>query len=155
MNRFDRLVELRRIREEIQGTAFARLLARLEGLKQDVRQLDQQTTEEQAQMRLALDQGTDRSAGPPLPLGLLDKFLQGQAWRRKRLEQMIVVAQQDLEKARATWIAARTQLQQAEKLAEKEAQQQRKRLEYHEKKAMDMVGVLRNKTFVGQEGEVG
>ncbi|MEO5350365.1 MAG: hypothetical protein H7836_12050 [Magnetococcus sp. YQC-3] len=149
MNRFHRLVELRRIREETNGMAFARTLARVEGLQQDVLRLDQQTAEEQALARQAIDQA-DRT-----PLAWMDKFLQGQIWRRKRLEQMIAVAKMDLEKSREAWIAARTQLQQAEKLAEREQMQQRQKLEQYEKKTMDMVGVLRNKTFFGQEGDAG
>ncbi|MEO5363994.1 MAG: hypothetical protein H7838_10290 [Magnetococcus sp. DMHC-8] len=149
MNRFHRLVELRRIREETNGMAFARTLARVEGLQQDVLKLDQQTAEEQTLARQAADQA-DRSMLP-----WMDKFLQGQSWRRKRLEQMIAVAKMDLEKTREAWMAARTQLQQAEKLAEREKRQQRQKIEQYEKKTMDMVGVLRDKSFFGQEGEVG
>lgn len=159
MNRFKqsggskRLVELRRIREEANAMAFARVLGRLEGLRQDVVNLDRQTTEEQT---LAWDAiGQEVTVSDRLALGMLDNFLRGQSWRRKRLEQMIAVASMDLEKAREVWMAARTQLQQAEKLAEKEALQQHKQAEYQEKKMMDMVGVLRNKGFFGQEGDLG
>ncbi len=154
MNRFNRLVELRHIREEMNGSAFARVLARLDGLQQDVVRLDQQTKEEQELVRLSIDQTAQGAlAGPPVAPGLLDNFLRGQSWRRKRLEQMIVVAQLDLEKAREAWLAARTQLQQAEKLAEKETLHQQKQAERQEKKTMDMVGVMRNTKFFGQEGD--
>ncbi|MBF0461974.1 MAG: hypothetical protein HQL87_11305 [Magnetococcales bacterium] len=158
MNRFSRLVGLRRIREEANGMAFARTLARMEGLQQDMIRLDQQTQEEQGLVRQTLaDDAGGRETGPSgrLALGLVDNFLRGQAWRRQRLEQMIAVAQLDLEKSKEAWLAARTQLQQAEKLAEKEALHQHQRVEHDEKKAMDMVGVLRNRNFSGQEGELG
>lgn len=148
-----RLVELRRIREEASAMAVARVLGRLEGLRQDVVNLDRQTAEEQA---LAWDaMGQEVTASDRLTLGLVDNFLRGQSWRRKRLEQMIAVASLDLEKAKEVWMAARTQLQQAEKLAEKEASQQQKQAEYQERKTMDMVGVLRNRGFFGQEGDLG
>ncbi|MBF0401118.1 MAG: flagellar export protein FliJ [Magnetococcales bacterium] len=148
-----RLVELRRIREEANGMALARVLARLEGLRQDVIKLDQQTLEEQTLARDAI--GQEGASSDRLALGMMDNFLRGQLWRRKRLEQMIAVADLDLEKAREAWLAARTQLQQAEKLAEKEDLQYRKQAEQQEKKTMDMIGVLRNKTFFGQEGDLG
>ncbi|MBF0116875.1 MAG: flagellar export protein FliJ [Magnetococcales bacterium] len=154
VNRFNRLVELRRIREESNGTVFARVLARLEGLKQDLGRLDQQTTEEQAAMRLALagsDAGADR---PVLASGMMDDFLRGQSWRRQRLQQMIAAAQMDMEKAKEAWLAARMQLRQAEKLAERESLRQHEQMERNEKKAMDMVGVLRNQNYFRQEGDV-
>lgn len=150
MNRFNRLVELRRIREEVNGMAFARTLARVEGLQQDVIKLDQQTTEEQTLLQQEEASTTNRGA-----LLMLDNFLRGQSWRRQRLEQMIAVAKLDLEKAREAWLAARAQLKQAERLAEKEQLQQQKKIEQHERKTMDMVGILRNTTFFGQEGDVG
>lgn len=150
MNRFNRLVELRRIREEVNGMAFARTLARVEGLQQDVIKLDQQTAEEQTLLQQEEASTANRGA-----LLMLDNFLRGQSWRRKRLEQMIAVAKLDLEKAREAWLAARAQLKQAERLAEREQLQQQKKIEQHERKTMDMVGILRNTTFFGQEGDVG
>ncbi|WP_193771327.1 flagellar export protein FliJ [Candidatus Magnetaquicoccus inordinatus] len=153
-NRFNRLVELRRIREESNGTVFARVLARLEGLKQDLGKLDQQTTEEQSAMRLSLSGHEDRAAKPVLAAGMMDDFLRGQSWRRQRLQQMIAAAQLDMEKAKEAWLAARMQLRQAEKLAEREKLRQHEQAERNEKKAMDMVGVLRNQTYFRQEGDV-
>ncbi|MBF0186029.1 MAG: flagellar export protein FliJ [Magnetococcales bacterium] len=153
-NRFNRLVELRRIREESIGTAFARVLARLQGLKQDLSHLDQQTNEEQAAMHLAMTSANDLSARPLLAAGVMDDFLRGQSWRRQRLEQMIATAQLDMEKAKEAWLAARMQLRQAEKLAEREQSRLQAHAERNEKKAMDMVGVLRNQTYFRQEGDV-
>ena len=155
MNRFSRLVELRRIREEANGLLFARVLTRLQGLRQDVVALDQQTREEQDAARLAIDQAVDGAAAPPLMLGQMDDFLRGQVWRRQRLQQRMEVVQEELDKARDAWLAARTQLQQAEKLAQKEHQHRLYRLERQERKALDMVGLLRHKTFFSQEGDLG
>ena len=154
VNRFNRLVELRRIREESNGTVFARVLTRLEGLKQDLNRLDQQTVEEQTVMRLALPGSQGGANQPMLATGMMDDFLRGQSWRRQRLQQMIAAAQMDMEKAKEAWLAARMQLRQAEKLAERESLRQHELAERNEKKAMDMVGVLRNQNYFRQEGDV-
>ncbi|MBF0162162.1 MAG: flagellar export protein FliJ [Magnetococcales bacterium] len=155
MNRFNRLVELRRIREEVNALAFARMLNRLEGVRREVVALDQQTWSEQESMRLGLGQEIDRSLSPPLMPSQMDDFLRGQAWRRQRLQQRMESLQEELEKAKAAWLAARAQLQQAEKLAEKEQKHQQYCLEQQEKKALDMIGILRNKTMFSQEGDLG
>ncbi len=154
VNRFNRLVELRRIREESNGTVFARVLARMEGLKQELGRLDQQTVEEQTAMRLALGGSAAGADQPMLASGMMDDFLRGQSWRRQRLRQMIAAAQVDMEKAKEAWLAARMQLRQAEKLAERESLRQHELAERNEKKAMDMVGVLRNQNYFRQEGDV-
>lgn len=146
MSRFKRLANLRRIREEAYGMAYAHILAKIKSLQQDVTKLDEVTGEEYAIARQTVGQGDS------LPPRMVDDFFRGQSWRRKKLEQVISATQKDLDKTKGLWLAARVQLKQAEKLAEKEAQQQRHETEKRERKAMDMIGIMRNKTFSGQEG---
>ncbi|MEO5341041.1 MAG: flagellar export protein FliJ [Magnetococcus sp. MYC-9] len=155
MNRFKRLVELRRIREESKGLDVARLLGRLDGMRLELFQLDQQTVEEQNLARQAVSHAMDDASTPRLAMRLMDDFLRGQAWRRQHLEQRMAAAQQDLEQAKAAWITARTQLKQAEKLEEREKLHQCQQAELREKKMLDMIGVLRKETAFGQEGDVG
>lgn len=146
MNRFGRLANLRRLREESYGMAYARVLARMEGLKQSVVMLDKMTEEERLAARQAVGQPS------PLSSGMVEDFLKGQVWRRDRLNQKIATTQEDLDKAREVWMAARVQLKQAEKMAEKEALKQRQKEEKRERKTMDMIGVMRSRPFSGQEG---
>lgn len=146
MNRFSRLVSLRRLREEEYGMAYARMLAKIEGLRQSVVKLDEVTNEERILARSSFGQNSD------VPLRMVEDFLKGQAWRRRKLEWMIATTRSEVEKAKAIWLAARVELKQAEKLAEKEMQQQHQEAEKRERKTMDMIGLIRNRPFSEQEG---
>ena len=146
MNRFKRLANLRRIREEASGMAHVRVVGRMENLKQNVVKLDKATAEGRVAAQQAMLQSNF------LPVGMVDDFLRGQTWRRERLEKMIVATQEDLDKTKNLWLAARVQLKQAESLAEKETLRQRHEAEIREIKIMDMIGVMRNIPFSGQEG---
>lgn len=146
MSRFKRLADLRRIREESHGMAYARVVARKEGLRQDVVKLDKITEEERYLAQQAFGQSSR------LPSEMVDDFVRGQAWRRQRLEKMIATTQEELVQAKEVWHAARVQLKQAEKLAEKEALQHQHEADLRERKTMDMIGIMRNRPFSGQEG---
>lgn len=146
MSRFKRLADLRRIREESLGMACARVALRKEGLQQEMIKLDAETDAERIAARHAIGQAD------ALPPHIIENFLKGQVWRRERLNKMVTVAQQDLDKAKEAWLAARVQLKQAEKLAEKEALQRRIELERREKKMMDMIGLMKNSPFPKQQG---
>ncbi|MBF0273517.1 MAG: flagellar export protein FliJ [Magnetococcales bacterium] len=139
MNRFSRLEELRRLKEEAAGQAFARTLARIEDLRQRIAVLDRETAEEKTAAIDAL-----AAPGPERPdPGLLDAYLTGQAWRRERLEMALRRAQQESEVARETWRGTRMQLQQAEVLAKKEDVRQQREAHRQELKQMDMVAIQR------------
>ena len=146
MSRFNRLVSLRRLREESYGMAYARMLAKLEGLRQSVVRLDKVTEREQGAARQAIGQASY------VTREMVENFLKGQSWRRERLQQTIATTQEDVDKAKEIWLAARVQLKQAEKLAEKEALKKRQEAEQRERKTMDMIGVMRSRPFSGQEG---
>ncbi|MEO5334493.1 MAG: flagellar export protein FliJ [Magnetococcus sp. YQC-5] len=138
MNRFARLEELRRLKEETAGQAFARSLAQIEELRHRIVELDRMSQEEQNAAKEAL-------AGPQRPdPALLAQFLMGQKWRRQRLETALGKARQESEAAREVWRLARMQLQQAETLAEKESLRLKLEQRRKENKEMDQVGIYRS-----------
>ncbi|MBF0341499.1 MAG: flagellar export protein FliJ [Magnetococcales bacterium] len=139
MNRFSRLEELRRIKEDAAGQAFARTLMRVEDLRQRITELDRQTEEEK---RAAIEALAAPGPNRPDP-GLLESFLAGQIWRRQRLEMALRRAREDSEAARENWRLTRMQLQQAENLAEKEDGRQRVEARRNEMKEMDFVAISR------------
>lgn len=145
MNRFARLVGLRSIREEAEGLVYARILAKVEGLRQSVVDLDLQTKEERDEARLQIGQGLGLSSE------FIENFLKGQAWRRQRLQESIATLQEELSQAREVWHAARVQLKQAEKLSQKDDVRQQKEIEKNEMKSLDMIGVLQATHFLGRE----
>ncbi|MBF0214072.1 MAG: flagellar export protein FliJ [Magnetococcales bacterium] len=139
VNRFSRLEELRRLKEEAAGQAFARTLVRIEELRLKMARLDQETAEEK---RAAIEALAAPGAQRPDPT-LLDAYLAGQMWRRNRLEMALRRARQESEQARETWRGTRMQLQQAELLAEKEQARQKQEEHRQEVKEMDMVAIHR------------
>lgn len=141
MNRFARLEALRKLKEDAAGQAFARTLAHIEALRQQIVNLDRESAEENAMATAAL-------AGPERydPM-LLDLFLKGQAWRRERLEMALKKGRQESEVAREQWRIARVQLQQAEVLVKKESQRLALEQRRKENREMDLVGIYRNSTY--------
>ncbi|MBF0439160.1 MAG: flagellar export protein FliJ [Magnetococcales bacterium] len=138
MNRFSRLEALRRLKEESAGQAFARTLARIDELRQQMVDLDRETAEEKRAAMEAL-------AGPQRPdPAWLESFLAGQAWRRGRLDGALRKARMESEVAREAWRMARMQLQQAEVLAQKEGVRILGEQRRAEMKEMDMLGIYRS-----------
>ncbi|MBF0448676.1 MAG: flagellar export protein FliJ [Magnetococcales bacterium] len=138
MGRFSRLVELRKIREEADGLAYAHVLSRIEGFRQKIRELNIETEEGR---RMSCDMvgqqgvfGTYR----------FDDFFRGQTWRVQKLQEKITLAQQQANAAKKIWLASRTQLQQAEKMAEKEEAQRKKEQRLKDNKELDMIGIFQS-----------
>lgn len=145
MNRFDRLVTLRRIREESEGMAFGRIAANMAAMRQRIQALDHET-EQGRQMAMQGIATTDR-----LPPGLCDDFFKGQQWRRSRMDAALAEAHKEADAAREKWHTARVSLKQAEKLAERETTLKHEERALREKKEMDMVGILQNSFYNHQE----
>ena len=155
MSRFSRLVELRRIREESYGMAYAHILAKVEHVQQNMVKLDEITEKECMAARQVLGQGggQDGSQGGVWPSGsMVEDFLKGQFWRRKKLEEKMATLQKEQDKAKDVWLTARVQLKQAEKLVEKDVLQQHHKVEKRERKMMDMIGIIQNQPLFEQKG---
>lgn len=139
MSRFARLVDLKKLREEADGLAYAQVLARIEGLHQKIQSLNQETDEGH---RMAIEQVVEgHSPGPRL----LDDFLRGQEWRVQNLEVKIRRAQIEAEAAKKVWHASRVKLKQAESMAEKEEAQRQKEKRLEDKKELDMIGIVQRR----------
>ncbi|MBF0456243.1 MAG: flagellar export protein FliJ [Magnetococcales bacterium] len=138
MGRFSRLVELRRLREEADGLAYSRILGRIESFRQKIGMLEKETAEGQEMAVEMVKQGQTPGAVR------MDDFFRGQSWRVKKLEDKISMAQVEANSARLVWLAARTQLKQAEKMAEKERLQHDQTVRRNETKELDMIGIVQN-----------
>ncbi len=145
VNRFSRLVDLRSIREESAAMAYSQKLAELERLKSGVEALDAETREAKEMACRAIDSPVK------LPPRLYDDFIQGQKWRRQRMLVAIDQKKRELETAKKRWHAARVELRQAEKLAEKESVRRARERKDLERKELDMVGVLQRQSHFQQE----
>ncbi|NGZ07361.1 MAG: flagellar export protein FliJ [Magnetococcales bacterium] len=139
MNRFSRLEELRRLKEDAAGQALARCLARVEEVRHKIATLDKETAEEQ---RAAIEALAVPDAQRPDPR-LMEAFLAGQVWRRQRLEATLRRAVQESEAAREKWLGTRIQLKQAEVLADKEDVRLQREAHRQEMKEMDSVAINR------------
>ncbi len=137
MNRFSRLEGLRRLKEEAAGQAFAGTLVQIDTLRQRIVALEQESADEKA-AAIAAWSGSERPDS-----NLLERFLTGQAWRRKRLDEALLKAQKESEQARVFWLSTRVQLQQAELLAKKEALRIQQEQRRKEAKEMDLIGIYR------------
>ncbi|MBF0624276.1 MAG: flagellar export protein FliJ [Magnetococcales bacterium] len=137
MNRFSRVVGLRRIREEAEAMAYARALARLEALRGKVRELDRVTARGREERRQELAEG-----GLSMPPEMFEGFLKGQAWRRERLLEAINRSLEEVRKAKEVWHGVRVQLQQIERLEEKEGDRLHAEARRQEMKALDAVSML-------------
>ncbi|MBF0422916.1 MAG: flagellar export protein FliJ [Magnetococcales bacterium] len=136
MNRFGRLVELRKIREEAAANALARVLGRIRKNQEEMAALDRETEAEKIEAKANLISGR---AIPPI---VYEDFFRGQAVRHQRLVERHSRLQVEAENARQVWHGARVMLQQAEKLAEKDAKVRAMEGRRKEGKELDMVGVL-------------
>ncbi|MBF0127361.1 MAG: flagellar export protein FliJ [Magnetococcales bacterium] len=137
MNRFSRLKELRKLKEDAAGQALARIHAQIETLRQRIVDLERETMEEK-------EAATEALAGPRRPdPHLLASFLKGQEWRRGRLESALKKARQEADEARDVWHHARMQLKQVEILADKENLRMKQEQLRVERKEMDLVGIYR------------
>lgn len=139
MTRFARLVELRKIREETDGQVYARILARIESFRQEIGELDKETAQGHEMACELVAQGN--TPGPYR----FDDFFRGQKWRVQKLKEKIHLAQQEASAAKKVWLAARTKLQQAEKMAIKEEAQRKEEVRRSENKEMDMIGIVQNR----------
>ncbi|MBF0108583.1 MAG: flagellar export protein FliJ [Magnetococcales bacterium] len=135
-NRFRRLVELRRIREETAANALARVMARIRKVEGEIAGLDRETEEEK---RMAKE---NLASGCPLSPKMYEDFFRGQMWRRRRMEEHKGRLLLESQSARKNWLDARTLLEQAGKLAQKADAVQIKEERRKEGKELDMMGVL-------------
>lgn len=132
-------MELRRLREEAQGGEYAKVLADLNALQQQVVDLDQET--EQARVDALEMVG---NAASILSGEMLTGFFEGQKIRRKRLLTQISRTKPVVEAAKQRWLEARKGLRQAEILEEKTSQQLQKEALKVENRMLDMAGVVRH-----------
>ncbi|MBF0146894.1 MAG: flagellar export protein FliJ [Magnetococcales bacterium] len=136
MNRFQRLVELRQIREETAANALARVQGRIQKTQEEIVGLDRET---EAESRAAKE---NLASGCLLPPKMYEDFFRGQVWRRRRLEERKSRLQVEAQVARQAWFEARTLLQQAEKLALKDDAARKVEARRKEGKELDMAGIL-------------
>ncbi|MEO5327173.1 MAG: flagellar export protein FliJ [Magnetococcus sp. THC-1_WYH] len=136
MNRFRRLVELRKIREEAAAAALADVLGRIQKTQEEISGLDRETETEK---RLAKE---NLASGCVLPPQMYEDFFRGQIWRRVRLLERRSKLQVEAEAARQVWYGARTLVQQAEKMAQKDDQVKKAAERRKEMKELDMIGIL-------------
>jgi flagellar export protein FliJ len=139
MGRFARLVDLRKIREEADGLAYASILARIETCRQKIVKLDEETAEGH---KSACEQVVEGNSPGPF---LFDDFFRGQKVRVKKLEEKIKFAQEEAAVARNVWLASRTKLQQTEKMAEKEVSKSKFEKRHNDNKELDMIGIVQNR----------
>ncbi|HIJ84675.1 MAG: flagellar export protein FliJ [Magnetococcales bacterium] len=136
MNRFQRLVDLRRIREETAAMALGKIQAGIQKIQEEMAGLDRETATEK---HLAKE---NLASGCALPPQMYEDFFRGQVWRQRRMEERKSRLQVEAEAAKQAWYGARTLLQQAEKLAQKDDQLRKKGERRKEAKELDMIGVL-------------
>jgi flagellar export protein FliJ len=143
--RFTRLVELRRIKEELAGSVVAKSVAQVESLRQRIADLDRESVAAEAEIRAAIVAGGSSAAGQSteVSFSLYEGFQRGQAWRRQRLEQELARARQEMEEAYQAWYAVRAELKQVERLHEKEEQAWHLVLKQRETKELDAAGMIR------------
>lgn len=139
MNRLTRLVELRRIQEEVKAAAFGRANANLDALRVAERQLDQETRQGRSEALQDVDHADQR-----LPPFLYEDYYKGQAWRRQQLAERIKKAERDLEVARQAWQAAHVQVKQVEKLESREQERLQEEARRRELRVLDDIGALRH-----------
>ncbi|MBF0621464.1 MAG: flagellar export protein FliJ [Magnetococcales bacterium] len=139
VNRFSRLVELRRIREEAAAAAYKEALGEIGLRKQRLLDLDEETEMARVEMAETLGDVSTR-----LPSNLYLDFYRGQDVRKAQTQKEIEEVQKAAESVKQKWLETRKSLQQAEKLEEKAdvvIQQEARRQEYRE---LDRIGVIRH-----------
>jgi flagellar export protein FliJ len=138
MNRFTRLVELRRLREEAAAQEFAKTRMKVEGIQQQISDRKQETEEARI---LALSHVGQ--SGVRLPPMMYENFYRGQATRISNLSNAERQAANEMKKTMQAWHTTRVELKQAEKMSEKTEKLQQKEQKRREDRAMDDVGILR------------
>lgn len=144
MNRFTRLVEIRRIQEESLAGELAKAQGRVAELRAQLAQLDTDTASGRTQSLDDVDHGDLR-----LPPALYEEYFQGQSWRHRQLEREIAQALEEVERARQAWQAARVRVKQTQGLEERLDQRHERERQRRELQELDQVGSLR---YVGQGG---
>ncbi|MBF0143888.1 MAG: flagellar export protein FliJ [Magnetococcales bacterium] len=146
MNRFSRLVNLRRIREEATGQLFSQAAARVEELVRERRRLEEGIREARSQALDSLGQGEAR-----LPPQLVEDFFSGQALRLQRVEEARRKAEKRREEALQVWKGARIELKQAEILEEKQGAREVAERQRQELMKLDEVGVQQYRRRLQEE----
>nr|CRH07688.1 putative Flagellar export protein FliJ [Candidatus Magnetococcus massalia] len=140
------MVELRHLREESLAGAYARVLADLNSLQQQLMDLRRDTEQGRADA-LNMVGGTAVMTGD-----MLQGFFLGQKHREQQLQQAIVQSETEVEEARLRWVEAKKELQQVEKLADKTDKRLHTEAVRAENQVMDMTGMVRYHRRQNQEG---
>ncbi|MBF0308533.1 MAG: flagellar export protein FliJ [Magnetococcales bacterium] len=137
MSRFDRLVGLRRLREEAAALRFSESVARLREADNRLQRLAEET-EQVRQEAVTAVRENDR-----LPVNRYEDFYRGQRVREFHLQRDRQESVKGMELARQVWQEARTQLRQVEKLAEKDDARLFEEQKRNQLKAIDEAGTVR------------
>jgi flagellar export protein FliJ len=138
MGRFEKLVNLRKIREEADGLAYSRILSRIESFRQKIRELEQETADGH---QMACDQ---MAQGISIGSSSFDNFFRGQKWRIQKLLDKIILAQEEADAAQKIWFASRIKLKQTESMSEKELARRKEEIRQIENKELDMIGIVQS-----------
>ncbi|MBF0195199.1 MAG: flagellar export protein FliJ [Magnetococcales bacterium] len=138
MGRFAKLVGLRKIREEADGLAYSRILARIDSLRLKISLLEQETAEGHQMVCDQVAEGTDHGSFN------FENFFRGQQWRIQKIQEKIVLAQVEAEAAKKVWFASRIKLKQMESMADKEAVRHKEDMRINENKELDMMGIVQS-----------
>ncbi|MBF0611243.1 MAG: flagellar export protein FliJ [Magnetococcales bacterium] len=139
MNRLSRLVELRKIQEEVKAAAFGRTVANLNALKEANRQLQEETASGRRVALQDVDRFEDR-----LPPHMYEDYYKGQSWRQVQLQEKIAKAEEEVKRAQKVWQDAHIQVKQVEKLASREDERLRQEANRRELHTLDDMGALRH-----------
>jgi flagellar export protein FliJ len=138
MGRFAKLVGLRKIREEADGLAYSRVLARIDTFRRKIQHLEQETA---AGHQMVCEQVAQGMAPGSF---MFDNFSRGQQWRIQKLQEKIAIAQVEADAAKKVWFASRIKLKQMESMAEKEAVRHKEEMRHNENKELDMMGIVQS-----------
>ena len=138
MGRFGKLVGLRKIREEADGLAYSRILARIETFRGKINHLKQETADGHQMVVDQVAEGTDHGSFN------FDNFFRGQQWRIQKLTEKIALAQLEADAAQKVWFASRIKLKQMESMAAKETVRHKEKMRHIENKELDMIGIVQS-----------
>lgn len=139
MNRFHRLVTLRRLREEAQGTKYLQARAKVDEWIRHIDQLEEENRLADEMTRQAFTLSKFRLA-PDLHIN----FARGQVERKKQMHRKLEEARIKLEEARKAWQVAHREIQQVERMEAREERRLREEAERRLLRQMDEVAVLRH-----------
>ncbi|MBF0367957.1 MAG: flagellar export protein FliJ [Magnetococcales bacterium] len=139
MNRFQRLVDLRQIKEEVAAAGLSKAIGLMDQIQKTIRELDQET--ESARQTAQNNFGPQEDRLPP---EMVENFIKGQKWRREKLLAALEQAKKERAVAQEQWKAARVALKQSEKLAEIDDKRRLLAERKQEALEMDMAGILRH-----------